>query len=149
MLMEWVVKVWCCLWWCDVVCDGVDGGASGNEVNGRWNDWFYALHWNYLYSKFLFESNHAIAEILLSVAHKNFSWNQTTKSVYKVSLYCSVQYLVHLMRTDSMKITVTTVQTGFDQTISSLDNQQRVGQNEVTTAMKLLKKCSGREYFTK
>ena len=39
--------------------------------------------------------------------------------------------------------TVTTVQTGFDQTISSLDNQQRVGQNEVTTAMKLLKKCSG------
>ena len=45
--------------------------------------------------------------------------------------------------------TVTTVQTGFDQTISSLDNQQRVGQNEVTTAMKLLKKCSGCEYFTK
>ena len=50
------------------------------------------------------ETNHAIAEILLSAAHKNFSWNQTTKSVNKVSLYCSVQYLVHLMRTDSMKI---------------------------------------------
>ena len=46
-------------------------------------------------------------------------------------------------------VTVTTVQTGFDQKISSLDNQQRVGQTEVTTAMKLLKKCSGREYFTK
>ena len=46
-------------------------------------------------------------------------------------------------------LTVTIIQIGFDQTISSLDNQQRVGQTEVTTAMKLLKKCSGREYFTK
>ena len=41
------------------------------------------------------DGEHAIAEILLSAAHKNFSWNQTTKSVNKVSLYCSVDLGKH------------------------------------------------------
>ena len=76
----------------------------------------------------------------------SFSYFQIIMSSFSVQLYSKG---AAARTTKWLCCTVTTVQTGFDQTISSLDSQQRVGHTEVTTAMKLLKKCSGCEYFTK